>query len=241
MRCRGGVGSRWTLLSWAGVRRQDSGSGSRCSVGGDHVRRTGPRSGRRSAWRPCSGRPWRRRRTSRGSPSTAARTVSSTGPRKRAVQRRALRRQVADRDRVGAERVEQAGHLDREPVGQVGDQAVGWRRWPEMVRGVPVTSCGSPAARTRWPPRRARAYRPAASCRGSRLDLGEVVGADRDVVADGDPQPLDLARRRAGTTARTRWSARWSRSGSSRAGGTCRRAPAGAARGSAAIRSSSSG
>ena len=55
--------------------------------------------------------------------------------------------------------------------------------------------------------------------------LGQIGLADADVFADVEPQPFDLAGRDADTTGRIRWSARWSRSGSSRAGGTCRRGP----------------
>ena len=63
-------------------------------------------------------------RTSRGSPSTAARTASSAGSDVGAVDRRALRRQVADADRVGTEGVQHRRHLHREAVGEVRDQVV---------------------------------------------------------------------------------------------------------------------
>ena len=146
------------------------------------------------------------------------------------VERRALRRQGADVHRMRAQRVEQGRHLDGESVWQVGDQPGVGDVGVDHPRRAGDHASGSPAGRTRW--RGVERGASSVSAIGSYPAYSaRLASLMRDVLADGDPQPVDLGVVVAGTTARTRWSARWSRSGSSPAAGTCRRGPGGAAPG----------
>ena len=111
-----------------------------------------------------------------------------------AVQGRALRREVADADRVGAEsRRGRVGTSTAKPSGRLVIRpwfatfawmtrgGAGLQRVDHLRRVLGGVRLGLEAAR-------------AASCSRTRVVLGEVLGADADVVADRDPQPLDLAR-----------------------------------------------
>ena len=169
---------------------------------GRSARRTAPRSGRRSASRRCSGRPWPPRAPAAGSPSTAAR--HRRGPPGRGRPGSAPRTAAAGR-RPSSDgrpaRPAASAPRRRTPSGRLVIRP-SLTTLAEMTRGVPVSrewiTWGAYSVELRVDRRAARASRQFGShTRSYSARLSSLIV---DVLADVDAQPLDLARRGAGTT-----------------------------------------